>query len=87
MEGAVSRVCAESECTTILSAYNDGDRCSVHTEPAYEIRHYIDTATGGNKPKHSCEWCGAQTTEPNICRSCQRGEARPYATDQIGARA
>jgi hypothetical protein len=27
------RVCAEETCQTVLSVYNDGDRCWEHTQP------------------------------------------------------
>ncbi|HSJ50097.1 MAG TPA: hypothetical protein VLA90_02260 [Actinomycetota bacterium] len=31
---AAGRVCAEEQCRTVLSVYNDGDRCWEHTAPS-----------------------------------------------------
>ena len=60
------RVCAESECATILSIYNSADHCALHARsPGRERRHRAQEL---ELREVTCAHCGAAFETPNQVR-------------------
>ena len=73
------RVCADSECATILSIYNSADHCALHAQSAARDRRFRARELAAREV--TCAHCGTAFETPNQARRfcCDRCRMAAFA--------